>query len=114
MAGLRAQALGHAARLLHARLAPAERQVSPRVLHMAEGLMSAGVHLADDLDALLTLKRYLPGLLKALSMQHSDVRRVGQPAQFSRHHHAGSYTEGFSKSCSFPGRGVNCGCFSSA
>lgn len=99
MAGLRAQALGHAARLLHARLTPAERQVSARVLHLAEGLMSAGVHLVDDLDALLTLKRYLPGLLKALSMQHSDVRQVGQPAQFNRHHHASSHAEDFSKCC---------------
>lgn len=80
MAGLRSQALGHAARLLHARLAPAERQISAHVLPLAEGLMSAGVDLVDDLDAVLMLKRYLPGLLKALSMQHSDVRRVGQPA----------------------------------
>ena len=79
MAGLRSQALGHAARLLHARLAPAERQNSAHVLHLAKGLMSAGVDLVDDLDGLVMLKRYLPGLLKALSMQHSDVRHVGQP-----------------------------------
>jgi hypothetical protein len=79
--GLRTQALGHAARLLHAQLAPAERQASAHVLHLAEGLMLAGIHLVDDSDALQTLKRYLPGLLKGLSMQHSDIRRVRWPAQ---------------------------------
>ena len=116
MAGLRSQALGHAARLLHARLARAERQISAHVLHLAEGLMSAGVDLVDDLDALLVLKRYLPGLLKALSMQHSDVRRVGQPAlptstDIIMLAHKLKIS---ARCCSFPGRGVNFGCFSSA
>lgn len=71
---IRAQSLAYVARLLHCQLAPAERQASTPVLDLAADLMSAGVNLAGDQEALLALKRYLPGLLKALSTQSADAR----------------------------------------
>ena len=75
MAAIRAQSLGHAARLLHSQLAAGEGgPVSAPVLDLAAALMAAGVELAEDAECLAMLKRHLPGLLKPLSMQTHDAR----------------------------------------
>ena len=75
MADIRAQCLGHAARLLHSQLAdgvggPASAPASD----LAAALMAAGVELAEDGQCLATLRRHLPGLLKPLSMHAGDAR----------------------------------------
>ena len=79
MAGMRAESLGHAARLLHCQLAHAGRQVGAPALDLAEGLMSAGVELAGDTEAIGMLKRYLPGILKVLSAHGADAGRCAYP-----------------------------------
>lgn len=75
MEDLRVQSLGHAARLLHSQLAAGERgPASAPVLDLAAAVMAAGLALADNNECLAMLKRYLPGLLKPLSMQTHDAR----------------------------------------
>ena len=75
MTDQRAESLGHAARLLHCQLVHAQCQVSASVLDLAEAVMAAGVASAGEPDALAMLKRYLPGLLKALSSHTADAAR---------------------------------------
>lgn len=79
MAGMRAESLGHAARLLHCQLAQADRQIGAPALDLAEGLMTAGVDLAGDTEALGMLKRYLPGILKVLSAHDAGAGRCADP-----------------------------------
>lgn len=75
IAEMRADAIRHAARLLHCQLAPAQRQVSTAVVDLAEAVMAAGVACAEEPDALAMLKRYLPGLLNSLSSHTVDTNR---------------------------------------
>ena len=86
MAELRAESVGHAARLLHGQLAHAQGLVSASVLDLAEAVMAAGVACAEDPDALGMLKRYLPGLLKSLS---SHTAGAGRCAVYSHLHRMG-------------------------
>ena len=75
MGDIRAQCLGHAARLLHSQLAAgAGSPASAPALDLAAALMAAGVELGEDAECLAMLKRHLPGLLKPLSMQLDDAR----------------------------------------
>lgn len=78
LTGLRAESLGHTARLLHCQLAPVQRQVSTPVLDLAEAVMATGVAFAEEPDALAMLKRYLPGLLKSLSSYTADASRCAR------------------------------------
>ena len=75
MGDIRAQCLGHAARLLHSQLAAGVGgPASAPALDLAAALMAAGVELAEDGECLTMLRRHLPGLLKPLSMQTGDAR----------------------------------------
>ena len=72
---IRAQCLGHAARLLHSQLAAdVGGPASAPALDLAAALLAAGVDFAEDAECLATLRRHLPGLLKPLSMQTNDAR----------------------------------------
>ena len=92
---LRAECIGHAARLLHCPLAPAQRQVSAPVLDLAEAVMAAGVACAEDQSSLGMLKRYLSSLLKALSSHTAGADRCAgssQPECATHWDSSGAYT----------------------
>ena len=77
MGDIRAQCLGHAARLLHSQLAGSRAAGGPAsapALDLAAALMAAGLEMAEDAECLAMLRRHLPGLLKPLSMQTGDAR----------------------------------------
>jgi len=83
MAGMRAESLGHAAWLLHCQLTHADCQVGAPALDLAEGLMTAGLELAGDAEAIGMLKHYLPGILKVLSARGAHAGRYADPKRLS-------------------------------